>query len=339
MIILLYTLQSPDIYPLSFVEKLVGKPEWWKSSLEQEDPDLFRSFQSHLENFRSRSTMIGSYRAGVWLFYQFCLDNELSPWPINPETVTKCLLSHPATRHARIKSGVEFLQKINNRDEWVTIIAHCSARLLDKPDYLVKRAVPIDNHLGWQMFEAHQDKLWDFKTVKFLCLFAILYGGLARFSEIANRRIEEITINKRGRIEVRIPRTKTARSGAIIVCAAIGKGMKGLPTKGLVKRLKRLHRTNEGLMFPSTSNPEKPVSNSTTNKELRSMLEPIISDEAERRNYSSHGFRRGAATKLFKGGRKLEVIMKMGRWKSAESCRLYLQLDCEIDAARVAAYE
>eukprot|EP01029_Cantina_marsupialis_P010180 TRINITY_DN2322_c0_g1_i2.p1 TRINITY_DN2322_c0_g1~~TRINITY_DN2322_c0_g1_i2.p1 ORF type:complete len:234 (+),score=56.86 TRINITY_DN2322_c0_g1_i2:1106-1807(+) len=233
------------------------------------------------------------------------------------------------------------MNMINNRDNWVGLIAKCSARILQKPDYLVKRARPIDNHLGWRMFVANYKKVKenDFETVKFLTLFAILYGGTARFSEIANRRIDEIALNERSRVIVKVPRTKTAGSGCIIECAAIKKGFKGLRTKWLVKRLKEMHGVTEGLMFPSSTNINKPISNETANSELQEMLKRLIKDDKERKKYTSHGFRRGAATKLFKAGCRLEVVMKRGRWRSAEACRLYLQLDCEIEAAALTSYQ
>ena len=172
--------------------------------------------------------------------------------------------------------------------------------------------------------------------------FAVCYAGLLRKSELLALQDADVSMlprkaGERVRCELLLRRTKTSQYAAVrikLCCSCcpgeIGKALTCAPCS--VLRLRSFRNRNKVPTDGSLWGPDYdyPLFMSALRSSLRHAGSKLVKE------YSTHSFRRGAATALDLAGTAPQTIKEMGRWKS-EAYQNYLEYSWSQAAAGAAA--
>lgn len=157
------------------------------------------------------------------------------------------------------------------------------------------------------------DEQWQQVSAELLphmrALFSICYYTGCRVSEARKLRASDLT---EGAIVFRKSTTKTQKTRTVPIHSK------------LAEVLEQVDLPEQGLLFPSPRNAERPISRQAADKALRKAC-----DFLGFKGFSTHSNRRSMATTLHNKGIPLRVIQEIGGWTDLKALQRYLEVSPE----------
>ena len=170
------------------------------------------------------------------------------------------------------------------------------------------------------------------KKLRFAVLYVLLYFSNARFEELANLRISNVSISEGGNLQLLFRKSKNNQFGNARKVMVASMVSKWCPVRLLVNYLGRLEGHPwgpEDFLFSSLLGSGRPrrgsqISYGSARSVLNSPLLMIGFDEAYAKKFRLHSFRDGVTSFAYSSGESTEEEIQFGgRWNSNETPKTY----------------
>jgi len=284
----------------------------------------WRSEFQRLEGAYAPATM-KCYYTDVEIFETWCRDWGRVPFPAATETVCEFLEDQAVGRAAStVRRRIYSIRKVHRllrlpdptRDEDINLSLR---RVRRSQRSRPKQRLGCRRDYLEQFIAAQDDTVIGIRNK---ALLALGYELLARRSELAALRLEDLTWQADGTLSVLIRRSKTDPFGSGRL------GFTSQKTRKLVDDWVRCRGVHIHWLFCPVYF-DKPIARSLAPETLRDIIKDAARrsgfDETVVREFGGHSLRVGAAQDLLVKGHDTAAIMRAGGWKSLDVLARYLE--------------